>query len=63
MNIKNDESFLCCTFKLRNPIVKEWSQKPHGFMAIEQTQLDTMLFVDDLVLLATSDDFSELLTT
>jgi len=40
-----------------NTIIKEWRQKPHGFITINRhLELDTMLFADDLVLVVVLDD-------
>jgi hypothetical protein len=39
-----------------NAITKEFRQKRHGYIAINRNlQLDTMIFADDLVLLAASE--------
>jgi TusA-related sulfurtransferase len=40
-----------------NAIIKEFRQKRHGYIAINRTlQLDAMIFADDLVVLAASED-------
>jgi hypothetical protein len=40
-----------------NAIIKEFRQKRHGYVAINRNlQLDAMIFADDLVLLAASED-------
>jgi hypothetical protein len=40
-----------------NAIIKEFRQKLHGYIAVNRNlQLDAMIFADDLVLLAASED-------
>jgi hypothetical protein len=40
-----------------NAIVKEWRQKPHGYIPIDRNlQSDVILFADDLALLASTED-------
>jgi hypothetical protein len=40
-----------------NKIISEWKKKPHGSIKIDRhTKVDTLLFADDQVLVAESDD-------
>jgi hypothetical protein len=40
-----------------NAIVKEWRQKPHGYVSIDSSlQLDATLFADNLAFLASTKD-------
>lgn len=40
-----------------NHIIKEWRLKPHGSIPISRlSQIDTLLFADDIVFMATSED-------
>lgn len=40
-----------------NHIIKEWRLKPHGSIPISHlSQIDTLLFADDIVFMATSED-------